>query len=46
MSEPVPDEDQGGDPPCWAAQFADDPGEQEAGDQVPQKGPESPTPDR
>jgi hypothetical protein len=22
--EPVPPEAQGGDPPCWAAQFADD----------------------
>ncbi len=44
MTEPVPDEEQGGDPPCWAAQFADD---EDAGeDQVPQKGSESPTPDR
>jgi hypothetical protein len=51
MSEPVPEEEQGGDPPCWAAQFADDEdGEaDEEGDpagQVPQKGPVRPTPRR
>jgi len=23
MTEPVPEDEQGGDPPCWAAQFAD-----------------------
>ncbi len=49
MSEPVPEEEQGGDPPCWAVQFADEDSGQE-GDggsrQVPQKGPESPAPDR
>lgn len=50
MSEPVPEEEQGGDPPCWAAQFADEePDGDEGGDpagQVPQKGPDSPTPRR
>jgi len=50
VSEPDPEEEQGGDPPCWAAQFADEDGEdeEEAGPagQVPQKGPVRPTPRR
>ena len=34
MSEPVPPEEQGGDPPCWAAQFAeDDDGDSDDGDE-------------
>jgi hypothetical protein len=32
MSEEVPSEEQGGDPPCWAAQFADVEGDEEDGD--------------
>jgi hypothetical protein len=32
MTESVPPEEQGGDPPCWAAQFADDEGDDEDGE--------------
>jgi hypothetical protein len=34
MSEPVGEEEHGGDPPCWAAQFADDEGEDEDEDEA------------
>ena len=35
MTDEVPPEEQGGDPPCWAAQFADDEAADEGGDEEP-----------
>ena len=42
MSEPVPEEEQGGDPPCWAAQFADEDGDDEADGDPAGQDPEGP----
>jgi hypothetical protein len=42
VSELVPEEEQGGDPPCWAAQFADEEGEDEEEEGPAGQDPETP----